>query len=72
VTGEYASAQKVLDDLEALGISYDDVIETLEREAVEKFSVSWNELLTSVTEQLDAAREAAANAGPAATAGGAR
>jgi transaldolase len=72
VTGEYASAQQVLDDLEALGISYDDVIETLEREAVEKFTVSWNELLTSVTEQLDAGRETAANANPAATAGGAR
>ena len=37
VTGSYAAAQKVLDDLAALGIDYDDVVATLEREGVEKF-----------------------------------
>ena len=35
------AAQKVLDDLAALGIDYDDVIATLEREGVEKFEASW-------------------------------
>ena len=54
ITGQYAAAQKVLDDLEALGISYDDVIETLEREAVEKFTVSWTELLESTKKELTA------------------
>jgi transaldolase len=56
VTGSYAAAQKVLDDLGALGIDYDDVVDTLEREGVEKFEASWKDLHTSVTSQLDAAR----------------
>jgi transaldolase len=54
VTGSYAAAQKVLDDLASVGVDYDDVVETLEREAVEKFEASWVELLASVKEQLGA------------------
>jgi transaldolase len=46
----------VLDDLEALGISYDDVTATLEREGVEKFEASWLELAKSVETQLGAGR----------------
>lgn len=52
VTGHYADAQKVLDDLAGLGIEYADVVATLEREAVEKFEQSWLELLQSVERQL--------------------
>ncbi|OLE24107.1 MAG: transaldolase [Actinobacteria bacterium 13_1_20CM_3_71_11] len=52
VTGAYGDAQKVLDDLAGLGIEYDDVVATLEREAVEKFEQSWLELLRSVEGQL--------------------
>jgi len=52
ITGAYADAQQVLDDLAALGIPYDDVIDTLEREGVEKFEASWLELLKSVESQL--------------------
>jgi transaldolase len=52
ITGNYAAAQKVLDDLEALGISYNDVVDTLEREGVEKFSASWNELQARTEETL--------------------
>ena len=37
------------------GIDYDDVIETLEREGVEKFEKSWSELLETVGKQLEAA-----------------
>ncbi len=55
VTSSYAKAQKALDDLAAIGVDYDDVVDTLEREAVEKFEASWNELLASVQEQLGAA-----------------
>jgi transaldolase len=54
VTGNYGAAHKVLDDLAALGIDYDDVVDTLEREAVEKFDASWTELLGSVATQLGA------------------
>jgi len=57
VQGSYAQAQGVLDQLAALGISYDDVIATLEREAVEKFEASWLELLKSVESQLGATRD---------------
>ena len=52
VTGEYASAQKVLDDLEALGISYDEVVEVLERAGVEKFAASGKEMLEGVDKAL--------------------
>ncbi len=56
VTGSYAEARQVLDDLAALGVDYDDVTATLEREGVEKFIVSWNELLDTVTAALEAAK----------------
>jgi transaldolase len=52
VTGNYADARKVLDDLAGLGIEYNDVVETLEREGVEKFEASWVELLQTVQTQL--------------------
>ena len=32
-------------DLKDAGVDYDDVIDTLEREGVEKFEASWGELL---------------------------
>lgn len=56
VTGSYGEAQGVLDALAAVGIDYDDVTATLEREGVEKFIVSWNELLDTVTAALEAAK----------------
>jgi len=59
VTGYYDDARKVLDDLAALGVDYDDVVDTLEREGVEKFAVSWNELIDGVTKSLDAAKSGA-------------
>jgi transaldolase len=52
VTSSYAAAHKVLDDLAGIGVDYDDVVDTLEREAVEKFEASWTELLGSVEGQL--------------------
>jgi transaldolase len=55
VTGSYAKAQKVLDDLASLGIEYDDVVATLEREGVDKFEASWHDMKASVQTQLEAA-----------------
>ena len=55
VTGRYAAAQEVLDDLAALGIDYDDVVETLEREGVEKFEASWTSCSRACETQLAAA-----------------
>jgi len=56
VHGSYGSAQRVLDDLAAIGIDYDDVTALLEKEGVEKFVVSWNELLDTVSAALEAAK----------------
>jgi transaldolase len=56
VTGGYAAANAALDALAALGISYDDVTALLEKEGVEKFVVSWNELLDTVSAALEAAK----------------
>jgi transaldolase len=55
VTGGYAEAAGVLDELEALGVSYSDVTAVLEKEGVEKFAKSWNELLTEVQADLQKA-----------------
>jgi len=56
VRPHYDDARKVMADLEEAGIVYDDVIETLEEEGVEKFVKSWNELLETVKKNLEAAR----------------
>jgi transaldolase len=56
VRGSYGAAQKVLDDLAAAGVDYDDVTAVLEKEGVEKFVVSWNELLDTVSAALEAAK----------------
>lgn len=63
VTGSYDSARDVLDRIDALGISYDEVTEQLEKEGVEKFVVSWNELLDTVTAALEAAQARTPGAG---------
>lgn len=56
ITGAYAEANEVLDDIDSLGISYDEVVALLEKEGVDKFIVSWNELLDTVSAALEAAR----------------
>jgi transaldolase len=56
VTGNYADAKGVLDALAGLGVDYDDVTATLEREGVDKFNVSWGELVETVSNALEAAQ----------------
>ncbi len=58
VTDFAADAQDVIDKINALGVSYDDVVATLESEGVEKFKVSWTELEDTVEAQLDQASRA--------------
>ncbi len=41
-------ARRVFAELEAAGVDYDDVVETLEREGVEKFAESFEELLDGI------------------------
>ncbi|WP_375498800.1 transaldolase [uncultured Jatrophihabitans sp.] len=54
IAGTYDEARKVIDDLAALGIGYDDVIEVLESEGVQKFEDSYAQLSDSVKSQLAA------------------
>ena len=53
VTGRADVAQQVFDRLAAVGIDFDDVLEVLEREGVEKFSKSWGELVETVEAQME-------------------
>ena len=55
ITGGYAEAEDVLDQLEKLGVSYTDVTAKLETEGVEKFEKAWKELLDGVRTELDKA-----------------
>lgn len=52
VRTHYREAHDVMRRLGEAGISYDDVIRTLEEEGVEKFVASWHELLGTVADQL--------------------
>ena len=54
IHGTYADARQVIDDLEAMGIGYDDVVGVLEDEGVQKFAASWHELLTTIETELAA------------------
>ncbi len=56
VTGRADQAQQVFDRLAAVGIDFDDVLEVLEREGVEKFSKSWAELVETVEGQMERSR----------------
>jgi len=52
----YADAHHTMEELAAAGIDYDDVIEVLIREGVDKFVKAWDELLSTVEESLEQAR----------------
>ncbi|MBA0050446.1 transaldolase [Streptomyces sp. AJS327] len=52
VRGSYEEAREVLDAVDALGISYDEVVRVLEDEGVEKFESAWLDLLSSTEAEL--------------------
>ena len=56
ITNSYEGARSVLRQIDALGISYDDVVALLEQEGVDKFVVSWNELVATVSSALDSSK----------------
>lgn len=56
IHGKYEESKLVLHTLNAMGVSYDEVTELLEKEGVEKFIVSWNELVDSVSKALEASK----------------
>ena len=55
IAGTYDESNDVLNKIAALGISYDEVTQQLEDEGVEKFIVSWGELLDTVSSALEQA-----------------
>jgi transaldolase len=54
ITGYYDDARQVLDDLARVGVDYDDVTDTLEREGVEKFAASFDELIGALDSKWEA------------------
>lgn len=52
MTDTYVESNRVLDGISAAGISYRDVVDTLEREGLQKFETSWAGLLSTVDEGL--------------------
>ncbi|WP_037175484.1 transaldolase [Rhodococcus sp. UNC363MFTsu5.1] len=57
ITGTAAASQQVFDALAAAGVSLPEVFEKLETEGVDKFEVSWNELLEAISGELAAASD---------------
>ncbi|UYM04905.1 transaldolase [Solicola gregarius] len=53
VSGTYDESRDVLERVAAVGISYDEVVQVLEDEGVEKFDKSWAELETTVASELE-------------------
>jgi transaldolase len=66
VTSKYDDARQVFAALESVGVDLTDVIATLEREGVEKFEASWQELLDGVRKSLASAGQGTGHPGDAA------
>lgn len=56
ITPNYELALAVMGELDQAGVEFDDVTAVLEREGVEKFIISWNELVETVRSALEAAK----------------
>lgn len=52
IAGTYDQSRAEIEAVEKLGISYDEVVQLLEDEGVEKFEASWNDLLKSTEAEL--------------------
>ncbi|MDQ1708869.1 MAG: transaldolase, partial [Frankiaceae bacterium] len=49
----YDAARAVIEDLGRIGVSYDEVVDVIEREGVKKFEDSWGQLIDGVTRELE-------------------
>ena len=54
VHGTYDASREVFAQLEALGVSYDDVVRVLEDEGVQKFATSWAEMRDTISREMAA------------------
>jgi transaldolase len=57
ITGNYDSAQEVLDRMERVGIAYDDVVKVVEDEGVDKFEKAGQEMVDTVSAALEKAKK---------------
>jgi len=54
----YDEARRLFEELDGLGIGYQDVVTVLEEEGVAKFAASWQEMLDTLSTELAAAGQA--------------
>jgi transaldolase len=54
IRGTYEASRRVFEELEVLGIGYEDVVRVLEEEGVQKFAASWTEMLETISAQMAA------------------
>lgn len=52
IQDQYEWAAAVMEEIRATGVDMDDTFVTLETEGVDKFKASWDELMTSVSDEL--------------------
>jgi transaldolase len=57
IHGTYDQAREYFAKLAAAGVSYDDVVQVLEDEGVDKFAVSWHQLLETIKTEMAASGE---------------
>ena len=55
IAGTNEAAREVFRDLERIGIDFADVVNRLEEQGLASFAKSWDELIASVTRQLEKA-----------------
>jgi transaldolase len=65
VAGTYETAREVFRDLKRIGIDFGDVVKVLEEQGLAAFAKSWDELIASVTSQLEKAGAEVTTAGAA-------
>jgi transaldolase len=52
IDGTYEQSRKEIADLEEIGVSYDDVVQVLEDEGVQKFAASWAQMLDTISSEM--------------------
>ncbi len=52
ITGMYEDSDQIFDQLAELGISYDAVVNELERDGISKFNEAWESLIATISAQL--------------------
>ena len=50
----YTDAHQVLHDIAAIGVDYDDVVDLLEDEGIQKFEASWARVTAELSDRLSA------------------